>query len=90
MINLTTSKFWKCYEALPEAIRELADKTYELLKVNSAHPSLQFRKLVGKRTVWAVRVGDHYRALGRERDNALVVWFWIGMHEEYNTIINRL
>ncbi|MVM30235.1 hypothetical protein GO755_09330 [Spirosoma sp. HMF4905] len=90
MINRTTSNFWKCYEALPEDIRELADKNYELLTINPTHPSLQFKKLVGKRIVWAVRVGDHYRALGREREDSILVWFWIGTHEEYNKLIKRV
>jgi hypothetical protein len=30
-----------------------------------------------------VRVGDHYRALAR-RKGELIIWFWIGTHEEYN------
>lgn len=90
MTYRTTSHFWKGYKALPEDIRELARKNYELLKSNSTHPSLQFKKLVGKRIVWAVRVGDHYRALGREREDSTLVWFWIGTHEEYNQLIKRL
>lgn len=90
MTYRTTSQFWKGYEALPKDIRELAKKNYELLKFNSAHPSLQFKKLIGKRIVWAVRVGDHYRVLGRERENSTLIWFWIGTHEEYNQLIKRL
>jgi hypothetical protein len=35
------------------------------------------------RNVWSVRIGDHYRALGK-RSGDLIVWFWIGTHEEYN------
>jgi hypothetical protein len=34
------------------------------------HPSMQFKPLVGN--VWSVRIGDHYRALGR-RDADLIV-----------------
>jgi hypothetical protein len=30
-----------------------------------------------------VRVGDHYRAVGLKKGDA-VIWFWIGTHEEYN------
>jgi len=90
MIYRTTSRFWKEYNALPNDICELARRNYELLKSNPAHPSLQFKRLIGKRIVWAVRVGDHYRALGRERDDSTIVWFWIGTHEEYNQLIKRL
>ena len=90
MLNRTTSHFWKSYEALPKDIRALANKNYELFKLNPAHPSLNFKKLIGKRIVWAVRVGDHYRALAREREDSTFVWFWIGTHEEYNQLIKRL
>lgn len=90
MINRATSNFWKCYNALPEHIRELAKRNYEQFKVDPAHPSLKFEKLMGRRVVWAVRVGDHYRALAREREDSTLVWFWIGTHEEYNGLIKRL
>ncbi len=90
MTYRTTSTFWKGYKALPEDIRKLARKNYELLKSNPTHPSLEFKKLIGKRIVWAVRVGDHYRSLGREREDSTIVWFWIGTHEEYNQLIKRL
>ena len=29
-MHYTTPKFWKCYEALPQNIREVADRNYEL------------------------------------------------------------
>jgi hypothetical protein len=61
MAHITTSRFWIAYDRLPVAIRELADKNYELLKSNPRHPSLQFKK-VGE--YWSVRVGLNYRALG--------------------------
>jgi hypothetical protein len=39
--------------------------------------------------LWSVRIGDHYRALAL-RDLDLVVWFWIGTHEDYNNFIRQL
>jgi hypothetical protein len=41
-------------------IRNLADKNFQLLKADSSHPSLHFKK-VGK--VWSARVGSNYRAV---------------------------
>jgi len=38
-------KFWALYEALPNDIRALADKNFELLKSDSRHPSLHFKKI---------------------------------------------
>ena len=50
------------------------------------HPSLGFAP---KGNVWTVDVGLHYQAIAwREDEN--VVWFWIGTHEDYNNLMNRL
>jgi hypothetical protein len=48
---------------------------------------MQFKPL--RANVWSVRIGDHFRAIAR-REDELVVWFWIGSHEEYNDLIRRL
>lgn len=37
------ASFWECYEALPDAAWSLADKNFELLKLDPSHPSLRFR-----------------------------------------------
>jgi len=54
--HLASPAFWAQYAALPQGVRELADKNYELLKANPRHPSLHFKR-IGK--LWSVRVGDH-------------------------------
>jgi hypothetical protein len=51
------------------------------------HPSMHFKLIVSN--IWSVRIGDHYRAVAR-RDGELVVWFWIGTHEEYNNLVRRV
>ena len=51
------------------------------------HPSMQFKPLVGD--VWSGRIGDHYRAVARKHGD-LVVWFWIGTHEDYNNFVGQL
>ena len=58
MRHFTSSDFWTMYGALPEEIRELADKNYALLKTNPRHPSLQLKRI---EDLWSVRVGHHYR-----------------------------
>lgn len=45
---------------------------------------MQFKPLVGN--VWSVRIGDHYRAVAQKHGD-LIVWFWIGTHEEYNNFV---
>jgi hypothetical protein len=78
-----SSRFWQCYEALPEDIRAVANKNFDLLKTNPRQPSLHFKK-VGK--LWSARVGSHHRALGIEVDDDFV-WIWIGSHAEYDKLI---
>ena len=84
MIHRASPKFWKLYEALPTEIRTVADRNYELLKSDSRHPSLHFKK-VGD--YWSVRVGMRYRALAVEVDGSML-WFWIGSHAEYDKLIS--
>lgn len=83
MRHFASPAFWRAYSHLPEQVRALADKNYALLKANSQHPSLQFKK-VGR--FWSVRVGLRYRALAVEADDDLV-WFWIGSHADYDILI---
>jgi hypothetical protein len=83
MRHFASPEFWAAYRNLPEAVRNLADKSFALLKSEPRHPSLHFKK-IGK--LWSARVGLHYRALATEVDGDLV-WFWIGSHAEYDRLI---
>jgi hypothetical protein len=85
--SFAASRYWRCYESLPERIRRLADKNYALFCDDPWHPSLWFKPLVGD--VWSVRVGRDYRALCR-RDGEVLRWFWIGTHQEYDQIVRQL
>jgi hypothetical protein len=86
-MHYTTSKFWKCYNALPKNVQETADQCYGLLKADLSHPSLHFKK-IGKQ-YWSVRAGLDYRALGVEVEGG-ILWFWIGTHAEYDKLISKL
>jgi hypothetical protein len=77
-------KFWNFYQALPPEVQKLADENFALLKRNPQHPSLHFKK-TGR--FWSVRVGLRFRAVAVER-GADLVWFWIGRHDEYESIID--
>jgi len=76
-----TSEFWRRYRALPAEVRTLAQKNYRIWSANAYHPSLHF-KCIGK-SDWSVRVGGHYRAVGKFSGETFL-WEWIGSHEEYN------
>ena len=83
MKHHATRRFWRCYHALPEDVRLLADQGYELLKRDTRHPSLHLKK-VGR--FWSVRVGLRYRALAVEQESDLI-WFWIGSHADYDQLV---
>lgn len=85
MKHQANPRFWRSYQGLPKEIRVLADRNYALLKSDPTHRSLHFKK-VG--SLWSVRVGLHFRALATEV-GADLVWFWIGSHAEYDTLVGR-
>jgi len=78
--HFAAPEFWVHYNRLPQLVRELADKKFELLKSDPRHASLRLKK-VGK--FWSARIGIHYRALAKDRPEGLV-WFWIGSHKAYD------
>ena len=88
MIHSTSATFWKCYHELPVEIQKVADKNYELLKSNPAHPSLQFKKAGRQKQLWSVRVGEGYRTLGMVKPDG-IYWVWIGSHAEYDRLISK-
>ncbi|HKR66428.1 MAG TPA: hypothetical protein VJZ00_22065 [Thermoanaerobaculia bacterium] len=82
MNHYAAPSFWTSFNALPADVQELARKNYELLLADEAHPSLHFKR-VGR--YWSVRVGAHYRALGKPVADG-VLWAWIGSHAEYDRL----
>ena len=87
MTHRASSRFWRGYRALPEEIRRLADRCFALLKADSGHRSLHFKRV---NAFQSVRVGLHYRALGVDAEDGDIVWFWIGSHAEYDALLGRL
>ena len=83
MKHYASSAYWALYEALPASVRAVADKNFALLKTDPRHPSLHFKRIG---SLWSVRVGDRYRALGAAVDDG-IMWFWIGTHAEYDRIV---
>jgi hypothetical protein len=52
MTHLTLPRFWRHYQQLPQETQELADKCFALLKADSHHPSLHFKKIGGAKHLW--------------------------------------
>ncbi len=83
MNHFATPDFWAHYRQLPPEIRNLADKNFALLKQDPHHSSIRLKK-IGE--FWSARVGLHYRALAKDRDQGLA-WFWIGSHDKYEQLL---
>ena len=81
MTGKTHRKFWKCFDSLSPGAQKLAREKYALWKLDQGHPSLKFEER--RNGICVVRIGEHLRAIGL-REGDLIVWFWIGSHEEYN------
>jgi hypothetical protein len=84
--SVATRRFWKLFRELPADVQKLAIKNYRLWQRDRHHPSLHFRRLQGGTDRFSVRIGDHYRALGRLAADT-IIWVWIGTHTEYDRLV---
>ena len=82
-MHKATNRFWDCFDELPVVAQNTARKNFELLKQNSAHPSLHFKK-VGR--FWSARARRNYRALAFY-DGEDFIWVWIGAHDKYELML---
>ena len=87
MISRTHSEFWTFFNALPAEVQQQARERFRLWQQDAFNPVLHFKPLLGE--VWSVRINPQYRALGR-RKGSLIVWFWIGTHAHYDSLVTRL
>ena len=65
----------------------MAQKGYAQFKVNPYHAGLNFEKIQNSSLV-SVRIGLHYRALGKMTSSDTVTWTWIGHHSVYDRLIS--
>ena len=89
MKSVTTPRFWKAFDKLPIGIQTRARNCYLIWRDNPQHPGLHFKQIHNSEPIYSVRIGLSYRALGRLED-VTMIWFWIGSHEEFNSMINNL
>ena len=83
MRHFSTPEFWVHYRQLPAVVRELADKSFSLVKADPRHAFVRLEK-TGR--FWSARVGLHYRALAREQADGSLAWFWVGPHATYDQL----
>lgn len=90
MKSVTSKRFRTCFKVLPAEIQDEARRAYRLWRENPYHSLLQFKQVKpDELPLYSVRVLDTgYRALG-EFAGDVIVWRWIGTHEEYIQRIQR-
>ena len=86
--HFASPDFWSSYNRLPTNVQQTADKNFALLKSDPKHPSLHLKKIG---TIWSVRAGIHYRAIGMDApgEEKGVLWIWIGSHADYDRLIKN-
>ncbi len=82
----TTRQFREAFASLPEEVRQHARRAYGLFRADPHHASLRFKKVDKESSVYSVRIGLGYRALG-VLDGTTVVWFWIGSHADCDRLL---
>lgn len=82
MKSETTAEFWKAYSELDIKLQKSARKAYSLWIDNPFHPSLRFKCVNSAENVWSVRISKGCHPLGIMTCD-VVVWFWIGGHDDY-------
>jgi hypothetical protein len=89
MTSETTAEFRKRLRALPEAVRAASRRTYERWQSDPRHPSLQFKRIHSHEPIYSVRIGIHWRAVC-VLENDVAIWFWIGSHADYDSLIKKM
>lgn len=86
MKNRRTKEFRKRFERLPRDVQEQAKAAYQLFKKNPYYPGLHFECIDREDSIYSVRIGLRYRAVG-VREGDTIFWFFIGSHEDYNHLL---
>ena len=83
MLSYTKKSFWKQFDSLPHEAKILAIKAFYLWSENPYNSGLNFKKLNSQNSLYSVRIGLNWRAIGKKYPD-YILWYWIGSHEEYN------
>jgi mRNA-degrading endonuclease RelE of RelBE toxin-antitoxin system len=87
--SVTSTRFRKAFEKLPKEIQQRAKQAYLIWKDNPHHPGLNYKQIHETQPIFSVRVSLSYRAIGIKEEDVMI-WFWIGSHEDYNNLIKQL
>ena len=80
MNAVTTPKFKKAYDKLPQALKKKTKKAINFLKQDLFYPSLNTKKMRGS-DLWEARVDKHYRLTFSKGEDAITL-LTVGPHDE--------
>ena len=86
--NRRSKDYRACEAQLPEPIRQLAQKIFQLFEQNPGHPSLDLKELYDtkkgrhKKGSFRVKVSHQYRAIFFQ-DKGINVWYWVGTKNDF-------
>jgi len=89
MKSHTTRRFRQLFASLPRQVQHQARQSYRLFCQNPSYPGLHFKQVHADPSIYSVRVGISYRAIG-VRDGKNITWFWIGSHADYDKLLSEL
>lgn len=88
--------FLEHYEKLPNPARKKMREAIKKWNIDNNYNSLEFKSLfrIELGMLYSIRV-DHkkppgYRVLGHYAGSGRICWFWVGPHDEYERILERL
>jgi plasmid maintenance system killer protein len=84
----TTTQFRKLFADLPDFVQEQTRKAYLQFKQDPSYPSLRFKKVHAKLSIYSARINKDYRAVGQLEEDT-VIWFWVGSHAEYDRLLDQ-
>jgi hypothetical protein len=85
----TTAQFRKLFAELPKQVQQQARATYRQFQEDPSYPSLRFKKVHPELPIYSARINKNYRAVG-QIDRDIVIWFWIGSHQEYDKLLGQM
>ncbi len=89
MNSRITAQFRQAFGNLPEKVQFSTREAYRQFKQDPNHRSLRFKKVHPELPIYSARVSKSYRAVG-QLDGDTVIWFWVGLHTEYDKLLSRL
>lgn len=88
MRSRRTASFQKRFAALPPQIQERARDAYRRFREDPKHPGLRFKKIHATESIYSIRIGLGYRAVGILTSDVML-WYWIGSHADYDALVAK-